>query len=65
MCHTAQSSATYRVSFIVVSVLPVMLQEPGESDLLGKLVKHQLQHKYGGDLARDQLPDGVARACGP
>jgi hypothetical protein len=33
-----------------------MLEEPGESDLLGKLEQHQLQYKYGGDLGQRSRP---------
>ena len=41
----------------MVPVLPVMLQEPGESDLLAKLEEHQLQQKVACDLG--QPTDGA------
>ena len=45
-----------------VPVLPVMLQEPGESDLLGKLEEHQLQQKVGCDLGQRSRP-ATGRRC--
>ena len=50
-----------------VSVLPVMLQESGESDLLGKLEEHKLQQKVGCDLGQRSrpAPDGAASAREP
>jgi hypothetical protein len=45
-----------------VPVLPVMLQEPGESDLLSKLEEHKLQQKVGCDLGQRPRPP-TGRGC--
>jgi len=34
----------------------MVLEEPGESDLFGKLKQHQLQQKDGGDLCQRSRP---------
>jgi hypothetical protein len=34
----------------VIPVLPMVLEEPGEPDLFGKLEEHQLQHEDGNHL---------------
>jgi hypothetical protein len=32
----------------VIPVLPMVLEEPGKTDLFGKLKEHELEHNNGG-----------------
>jgi hypothetical protein len=40
----------------MVSVLPVMLEEPGESDLFSQLKEHQLQEEDRADIRQRSRP---------
>jgi hypothetical protein len=45
----------------VIPVLPMVLEESGESDLFGKLKQHQLQQKDGPDLRQRSPPAAGGR----
>jgi hypothetical protein len=40
----------------VIAVLPVVLEEPGESDLFGKLEEHELEQEDRGYPCKRSLP---------
>jgi hypothetical protein len=66
MPHRPQQRRVQGVFHRVIAVLPMVLEEPGETDLFGQLKQHQLQQKDGGHLRqRPRPPTGRCRHRSP